>query len=692
MRMWVPAALRSMLPVLAAALLLLLGPAPARAACDLEDAFDAVTQTVETTAICQPICSESKYKCYGAAGLAIILTEVSRRKGQDKVDSFCGTIQGLIRNVADNAEAVQKILELLEQLGLSSGQSQTFASTVAYAGDALAIVNCACQTEILQLKNEHSFGACLNDVLEEIGCGNIDFTTATIGKCDPVGGFIGGLVNDALNEIMELGCDIELWECGEHVPEPNYRICDRGFQSDWYGNCLPCESIPHAVTNSRGECGCGSLYTPQGFWLSVGQSTSKFFILQSCSCNAPLQVDIAGNCLCEFGKVFENGECKACGPNNKYVPFGVNGLPNCSAQCPIGSQQDKNDPSRCVSTFATCDTAKGEVLDPQTNGKTCKRCGPDQRVALIDPIYRYQCEDCPANTNPSADHLSCVPGCEPGEILGGLSFGKDPANDPNANLCQACPANSFATYSSEGYSKGSCEECPAGTYSAAGATSCLPLDCGPGSYPDPDDAHACKSCPPTQIYIPTEKKIVKGPDGKSSAQVVPGHCGCGENQVLKGGTCACAAGAIKIPLPQAGSGLFACACPEGATFDAKSATCVPGGKKTITPKRCRAGEVLNSKGVCVKRIEKPKPDTKTRTKPKPVTPDTGKTKTVPPAVITPRETLTCPPGFMPGPLGKRCIRIVPKDLVAPKLRTPPPLVCPRGQRPDETGRRCVPAR
>ncbi|MCA3574362.1 MAG: hypothetical protein IOC86_10630, partial [Aestuariivirga sp.] len=497
---------------------------------------------------------------------------------------------------------------------------------------------------------------------------------------------------DALNEIMDLGCDIELWECGEHVPEANYKICDWGFQSDRNGNCFPCESIPHAITNSRGECGCGSLYTPKGFWLYVGKSTSKYFILESCACNPPLKVDIAGNCLCEFGKVFENGACIACGPNNKYVPFGINGLPNCAEKCPLGSVQDKNDPSRCVSTMATCDLAKGEVLDSETYGQTCKRCGANQRVALIDPIYRYACEDCPANTNPSADRMSCVPGCEPGEILGRLSFGKDPANDPNANVCQACPANSFAKYTSEGYSKGSCEECPGGTYSGPGATACLPLNCGPGSYQDPGNPHACKSCPPTQIYIPTEKKIVKGPDGKSSAQIVPGHCGCGENQVLKGSACACATGAVKIALPQAGSGLFACACPEGATFDAKAAACVPGGRKALPLKRCREGEVRNSKGVCVKRIEKPKPDTKTRTKPKPVKPPPRKTEPVPAPVLTPRETLTCPPGFMPGPLGKRCIRLVPKDLVAPKLRAAPPLVCPRGKEPDQTGKRCVPVR
>jgi hypothetical protein len=98
-------------------------------------------------------------------------------------------------------------------------------------------------------------------------------------------------------------------------------------------------------------------------------------------------------------------------------------------------------------------------------------------------------------------------------------------------------------------------------------------------------------------------------------------------------------------------------------------------------------EARNSKGVCVKRVEKPK------TKPKPAKPAPQELEAVPPPKLeTPAKRLTCPPGFVPGPLGKRCIRIVPKDLTTPKLRTPVPLVCPRGKVPDESGKRCVSVR
>jgi hypothetical protein len=66
----------------------------------------------------------------------------------------------------------------------------------------------------------------------------------------------------------------------------------------------------------------------------------------------------------------------------------------------------------------------------------------------------------------------------------------------------------------------------------------------------------------------------------------------------------------------------------------------------------------------VKRVEKPK------TKPKPAKPAPQELEAVPPPKLeTPAKRLTCPPGFVPGPLGKRCIRIVPKDLTTPKLRT-----------------------
>ncbi len=709
------------------AILLLQPVSTARAECDVEDAFAAVTQAVETTFVCQPVCAKSKYNCYGAAGLAIVLTEISRRdgQGQARVDSFCSSVESMLVGAKDDVQVVKDIMDLLQQLGLTSAQSNTASSALAAVGEAIDIVKCACKTEQLQLKNEYSFGACINDVLQEVGCGKIDFATATFGDCDPVGGFVGGLVNDALNELVGLGCTLEIWSCGEHVPERDYEICDKGLQSDGYGSCIPCESIAHAKTLPNGECGCNSLYTANSLSIFIGQYTTTFSILESCTCKAPLVQDAGGRCLCAFGKVFSDGQCTACPPDRKYVPYRVDEkgneyLPNCAQQCPLGWSQSKSDPTVCVTNMAMCETAKGEVRNPDTFGRTCMTCKPKQRVATGVPVYGAYCEDCPANTKPSADRTSCVPGCDPGQVLGGLLFGKDQAADPNAAVCQTCPANSYAAYEDETSSKGTCLLCPDGTFSNAGATSCLPLNCGPGAFQDPDDAHACKSCPPTQIYIPAQKKIVKGAGGESKAVFTPGHCGCGENQVLKGGKCMCADGAFKVDIPQAGNALFACGCPEGSQFNAKKGACmcppgakfssstgadrtcvctggatleggkcVPAAKRVVPSAKCPAGEIRNDKGVCEKRGETPK--ARTRPKPSEATPS-DLAPVSPPKLKPAPETLSCPPGWMPGPLGKRCIRIVPKDFSTPKLHVPAPLICPRGMTPDATGQRCVPAR
>ena len=727
------AAIRALLGLMLLLAVVAVGPVPsARAACNVGDAIAAAEQAVKTTAVCQPLCEKNKYDCYGAAGLAIVLTEVSRRKNQDVVNSFCSSVQGLIGNVKNDGEAVQDILGLAEELGLSSAQSETLSTAIGAAGEAIEIVNCACMTEQLQLQNESSFGACINDVLEEIGCGKIDWTTATVGKCDPVGGFIGDIVNDALDEIVSAGCTMEVWECGEHVPEANYVICERGYQSDRAGNCIPCNSIAHGITLPNGECGCETLYKPDSFSMLIGQSTSKFSILRSCSCQPPLVQDARGHCLCPFGEEFTNGTCSPCPPDRKYVPYHVDDkgnayLPSCSAQCPLGWKQSPDNPAVCVSEFANCDPNFGEVLDPNTYGRSCMTCKPGQRIASGGPVYGNYCEDCPANTKPSPDRRSCVPGCYPGQVLGGLLFSKDQAADPNASVCQTCPANTYAAYENAGSSKGSCVSCPPGTTSNAGATSCMPLDCGPGSFLDPANPNACKSCPATQIYFPTEKKIVSGPGGSSKAVIIEGHCGCGDNQVLKGSTCVCAANAVKIPLPQAGSGLFACQCPEGAQFDAKAGSCAcPKGAKleakdgtkmcvctggaslknglcqypsiqkkapsTSATKRktpspaCRKGEERNANGDCVKPARH-----KDKGGPAPVQPvPPGIQTNPPPIVMPPPKVRSCPPGTVPGPLGKHCFPVVPKGQLKPKDHTPSLLVCPRGMVPDAAGRRCVP--
>jgi len=298
------------------------------------------------------------------------------------------------------------------------------------------------------------------------------------------------------------------------------------------------------------------------------------------------------------------------------------------------------------------------------------------------------CEACAYGQKASYDHKACLPVCAPGQIYNDKVFG----------MCTTCPANTYASYEKADSSKGVCLPCADGTFSKVGATQCLPLNCGPGSYQDPDDPHACKTCPPTQIYIPTEKKSVISPlTGKKTMQVVPGHCGCGDNQVLKGNTCVCAQGATKISLPGAPGSVFACACPAGAHFNVAAGACAcpaeatlnaakntcicPAGQhlegdkcvaptpQRLAPKdcsvlgpnyinspkdpaaclRCPAGRIANAeRNACVAHGR-----------------STGPATTPPPAGRAARPPLQCRPGMVPDAAGTACVRLPALQRVVP---------------------------
>ena len=487
--------IRSCVLAILLALMLSLQPAaPARAECDITGAWDATIQAIEAAVACQSVC-EDKYRCYGAAALAIVLTEVSRRKGQDKVESFCGAVYDTLDEVMGNLKLVGN---------LTQDQISELSTALKYVGDVMAIVNCACETERLEIKNETSFGDCANQVLGYIGCGELDFSTATIGGCDPVGNLIGGWVNEGLDALVDLGCGW-LWDCADHTPEPNYVICDKGYQSDSSGNCYPCENIAHAITRPNGECGCESLYSANSFSLYIGQYTSTYSILRQCTCNPPFVVDNDGHCLCPKGQEERGGLCVACTSNQPYVPYHVDAkgnaiLPFCG-QCPLAYQQSKDDPTQCVSLY-NCDPKAGEVPDPNKVGN-CQKCSANQRVATGMPIYNYYCEDCGKGQKVSADLQKCVPQCPPGSITNTTMGIVDPAAGKAPPACIKCAADEYASYDKPGSSVGQCLRCDPGTTSLAGSTACVPLNCGPSGYQDPDNANACKSCPPTQIWIPT---------------------------------------------------------------------------------------------------------------------------------------------------------------------------------------------
>lgn len=689
--------------VLTILLVLTLQPAaPASAGCNFTDIVSAMKTAGETAQACEPVCKD-KYRCYATAGLAIILTEVSRRKGQDKVDSFCHAAYGTLEEITQN-------LQLLGDL--TDDQISQLSEAMTDFQTAMAIVKCACKTEELQLKNETSFGACANEFLTAVGCGEIDFSTATIGGCDPVGGVIGGLVNEGLDALVDLGCGI-LWDCADGSAGPVTSQCIAGTQADQQGKCHYCSELgPHVITQADGLCGCEPPYSS----LRVGKRLIADLNGEYCPCKPPSMM-VDGYCLCRSGSQLKDGACRPCSASERYVPFhhagGVAQMPSCQP-CPFGTKASADHLS-CVNI---CDHGAGEILDLAT--QKCVVCpGPSKTVYTSGSLGH--CEACEYGLKVSADHQSCVPACAPGQVLGTLVLGKDQMADPNAYQCQTCPDNTYASYESAGSSRGVCLPCADGTRSPTGSTQCTPLNCGVNSYQDPDDPHACKSCPPTQIYIPAEKKLLTGPGGKTSMQVVPGHCGCGDNQKLVGDTCVCPTGAINP-----GGSLMQCACPEGATLDMAAFACVcPQGasydkasgndRKCVCQKgsrlengtcvlpslqqlplarkdcsavgaafindpknasrciRCPTGRVSNETGnACV-------------TSPaRPATPGF-----LPPRRGTPsRPALRCPPGTAPNAAGIACIR-------QPDLRktTPPALLQPRVRRaaPGTPPRTDVPA-
>ena len=114
----------------------------------------------------------------------------------------------------------------------------------------------------------------------------------------------------------------------------------------------------------------------------------------------------------------------------------------------------------------------------------------------------------------------------------------EPVHTPGPTLmapvtCHTCQMNEQAIYDNADSSFGCCEKCPDYTSAPAGSKECMPLNCGMYAHPDPDDPHACKACPATQIFI--ETSLVQMPGAmatEKSVAKIPGHCGCPEGAKL----------------------------------------------------------------------------------------------------------------------------------------------------------------
>ncbi|MBS0534127.1 MAG: hypothetical protein JSR72_08725 [Proteobacteria bacterium] len=383
-----------------------------------------------------------------------------------------------------------------------------------------------------------------------------------------------------------------------------------------FSDCADGSAGPPPLSCLPGQfCGMGDQCSgdPEKWWGCESCPTSSVAIAPGvCRCPAPWVGQYHGphlmSCVCQAPNIF--------------VPSEYASQRQCL--CPLNQQLQNG---QCVACTA------GEIYVP-SNG-TCKAC--------------------PLGQTADSEHKTCVDRCGTGQRL--------EAN----NTCVACPANTRLV---GGALTGYCEQCPSGTTSTIGSTSCQPLDCGTMGYQDPNNGNACIFCPTTQIWIPA-RKVVQG----KNAYVEPGHCGCGENQRLEGGQCVCATGGI-VQYGKLGPYAPTCACPTGAHFDAKTFACV-----------CAPGFVI-SNGACI-------PSAAQRNLPPAVVIPPG--AAAPPkrvirrdcAAVGPRFInnprnpalcIRCAPGTVPNADRSACVAVAtPPRLVPPALR--PPRQAPPPRRP-----------
>jgi hypothetical protein len=514
------------------------------------------------------------------------------------IDGLLGTTLAAVLMASGIFPTDSEIFQNLVQLA----QGQVQLHNIPALAFLLQYANCGCyvigapeQLEELAEKYLNTAANCAEvfasaagavvDFLEAAICGAIEAATLGLYGCEAAGGGDQTCYTGMLDAMKV--------QFASATPSGK---CELGMQ------CNPCGwswcgfADPHAFGISPGVCACPAPYTSN--YGPTGQGKAGESKLKSCTCDPPNQ-SVGDACLCPVNAQLKNGACVPCSDHETYAaadPAKGQMEPVCKP-CGFGTKSNAQH-TGCVNE---CNNAAGEILD---HGQ-CVKCG-EQQMAVHQIGSLGSCVDCVLGQKGSADRSTCIRACASGQVtVAGLTIpsstlGGHETKTPDT--CFTCPENTFATYETANSSKGKCEPCQDGYHAFPGSTQCTPLDCGIGTYPDPDNSHACKACPATQIYIPTAKVTVPTASGKTSVVTVAGHCGCGENQRLDGDTCVCATGAIKISLPMAGGSLFACTCPEGAHLDKATSSCVCASGATLDPmgKTCLCppgGRIENNKCV-----------------------------------------------------------------------------------------------
>jgi hypothetical protein len=303
---------------------------------------------------------------------------------------------------------------------------------------------------------------------------------------------------------------------------------------------------------------------------------------------------------------------------------------------------------------------------------------------------------CPANQVWSLAAGACQPSCALTEIL------------VNGKCCSPSDLGPGGACSNGGPSTGVAQPMCGVTQTAIGPNQeCCNND---HIYSDPNGAQLCCLTPLVngkceQTHIPPPP-VLKCPGCCSSGYVeINGAC-CLASQATSTGKC-CPSGEtpsvdgtqclpiFKIPkfsqccasgfVPAGGGKCCAAAnlttsgecCPVPVNPNDRRQCSVQMEKKGAPPQPCGPGEVRDDKGACVQSGRYV-----------PRTPREPPGKRVP-GVGRP---IVCPPGWVPGPLGKRCLPVGGGRVAPPSLGGGARIVCPPGSVPGPMGRRCVPVR
>jgi hypothetical protein len=618
------------------------------------------------------------------------------------VDGLLGALLATVlmeTGIFDKESDIYKFLLQLAQGQLQLHNIPALAFVLDYANCGCYVVGAPEQIEELTDKFLSTAGGCAEvfeaaagevvDFLETVVCGAIEVTTVGLFGCEPAGGGDKTCYTYGTDAMVE-----------QFAGPPPSGKCELGMQ------CNPCGwawcgfADPHAFGISPGVCACPAPYTSH--YGNSGQGKAGQSKLTSCTCDPPNQ-NIGGACLCPVNSQLKEGACVACTDYETYVPADSSKgqmVPACKP-CGFGMKSNAGH-TGCINA---CNNAAGEIFD---HGQ-CVKCGEKQK-AIHQIGSLGSCIDCAEGQKGSADRSTCIPACPPGQVnVPGVTIpssalgGKD---TKTSDSCFTCPENTFASYEGTHSSKGTCKPCLDGFHAFAGSTQCTPLDCGISGYRDPDNPHACKACPATQIYIPTAKVTVPTATGGTTVVTVPGYCGCGENQRLEGATCVCAAGAIKVNMPMAGGTLSGCMCPDGAHLDKATFSCVCAAGATLDPtgKTCRcpaAGRIEGDK--CIYPSLQPVPLARTDCSSR----GAG-------YINDPKNTarcIPCPRGLVANDTRTGCVAQRPSTgVIVPMIPAPPVgragprrgdtrvapaplrprLSCPQGTRPNAGGTACAP--